>query len=255
MKQDIIAITNQKGGVGKTTTTVNLAAAIALANKKVLVIDADPQGNASTAFGITQNQRENNIYNLIAEQTTWKKAIRGTNIKGLDIIPATQDLSALEVELSTLERREYRLKDTIKKIKTHYDYIFIDCPPSLGLITINALNAANNTIIPLQCEYYALEGLSQLMKTMEAVRRHQNPELEIKGIVLTMYDRRNKLSEMVAKDVRKHLESSVYKTIIPRNVRVSEAPSHGKSVLLYDIKSTGAQAYIELAAEVIKQET
>ena len=254
MKKNIIAITNQKGGVGKTTTTVNLAAALAFANKKVLVIDADPQGNASTAFGIAQNNRENNIYNLIAQQTIWKNAIRKTNVKGLDIIPATQDLSALEVELSTLSRREYRLKDAIKQIKTNYDYIFIDCPPSLGLITINALNAANNTIIPLQCEYYALEGLSQLMKTMEAVRLKQNPELEIKGIVLTMYDRRNKLSEMVANDVRKHLENSVYKTIIPRNVRVSEAPSHGKSVLLYDAKCPGAQAYIDLAAEVIKQE-
>ena len=248
----VIAVSNQKGGVGKTTTTVNLATALAASRRRVLVIDADPQGNASTGFGV--EDRTHDLYHLLAGLVDIHSAIRSTSIKGLSVIPSSNSLSAAEVELSDADEREYRLKAIIDEVKDDYDYIFIDCPPSLGLLTVNALSAADSALVPLQCEYYALEGLSQLMNTIEAVRGGLNPALEIQGVVLTMYDGRNRLSSLVANDVRTHLGRLVYDTIIPRNVRVSEAPSYGKPVLLYDLECPGSKAYIALAGEVIKQE-
>lgn len=251
---NVIAVTNQKGGVGKTTTTVNLATALAASNRKVLVIDADPQGNASTGLGVDKSDRGHDLYALISGATTAAKAIRGSVVSNLKVIPASADLSALEVELSDQEQREFRLREIVAELEADFDYIFIDCPPSLGLLTVNALTAAGSALVPLQCEYYALEGLSQLINTIDAVRSGLNPEMVIKGIVLTMYDSRNRLSSMVASDVREHLGGMVYDTMIPRNVRVSEAPSYGKPVLLYDLECQGSKAYIALAGEVIKQE-
>jgi chromosome partitioning protein len=248
----VIAVTNQKGGVGKTTTTVNLATALAASRRRVLVIDGDPQGNTSTGFGI--DNRKHDLYQLLADKTDLKKAIRSTAVKGLSIIPTSNALSAAEVELTDLDKREFRLKSITEKTRADFDYIFIDCPPSLGLLTVNALTAADAALVPIQCEYYALEGLSQLMKTIEGVRAGLNPKLVVQGVVLTMYDGRNRLSDLVANDVRSHLGKLVYKTIIPRNVRVSEAPSYGKPVLLYDLDCPGSKAYISLAGEVIKQE-
>ena len=254
MTARIIAVTNQKGGVGKTTTTVNLATALAASKRRVLVIDADPQGNASTGFGLDPDDRQHDLYQLMSGTISIDAAIHPTLVKGLMVIPSTGDLSAIEVELSDYEDREYRLKAIIDEVIDDYDYVFIDCPPSLGLLTVNALSAADAALVPLQCEYYALEGLSQLMKTIEAVRNGLNPDLVLQGVVLTMYDRRNRLSDLVANDVRQHLGQLVYTTIIPRNVRVSEAPSYGKPVLLYDLDCPGSKAYIALAGEVIKQE-
>ena len=254
MTARIIAVTNQKGGVGKTTTTVNLATALAASKRRVLVIDADPQGNASTGFGLDPDDRQHDLYQLMSGTISIDAAIHPTLVKGLMVIPSTGDLSAIEIELSDYEDREYRLKAIIDEVIDDYDYVFIDCPPSLGLLTVNALSAADAALVPLQCEYYALEGLSQLMKTIEAVRNGLNPDLVLQGVVLTMYDRRNRLSDLVANDVRQHLGQLVYTTIIPRNVRVSEAPSYGKPVLLYDLDCPGSKAYIALAGEVIKQE-
>ena len=254
MPARIIAVTNQKGGVGKTTTTVNLATALAASKRRVLVIDADPQGNASTGFGLEMEDRQHDLYQLMSGAISIDAAIHLSLVKGLMVIPSTGDLSAIEIELSDYEDREYRLKAIIDEVIDDYDYIFIDCPPSLGLLTVNALSAADAAMVPLQCEYYALEGLSQLMKTIEAVRNGLNPDLVLQGVVLTMYDRRNRLSDLVANDVRQHLGPLVYTTIIPRNVRVSEAPSYGKPVLLYDLDCPGSKAYIALAGEVIKQE-
>ena len=253
-KKNIIAVTNQKGGVGKTTTTVNLAAALAASKRRVLVIDADPQGNASTGLGIDKDDRKHDIYELLCGNTSVKKAIRNSVVGNLHVIPASANLSAVEVEFSGIEQREFQLQAMIDGISDDYDYVFIDCPPSLGLITVNALTAAGSVLVPLQSEYYALEGLSQLINTIDGVRNGLNPDLVIKGIVLTMYDSRNRLSSMVASDVRQHLPSLVYDTMIPRNVRVSEAPSFGKPVLLYNLDCQGSQAYIALAVEVIKQE-
>ena len=254
MTARIIAVTNQKGGVGKTTTTVNLATALAASKRRVLVIDADPQGNASTGFGLDPDDRQHDLYQLMSGTIGIDAAIHPTLVKGLMVIPSTGDLSAIEIELSDYEDREYRLKAIIDEVIDDYDYVFIDCPPSLGLLTVNALSAADAALVPLQCEYYALEGLSQLMKTIEAVRNGLNPDLVLQGVVLTMYDRRNRLSDLVANDVRQHLGQLVYTTIIPRNVRVSEAPSYGKPILLYDLDCPGSKAYIALAGEVIKQE-
>ena len=253
-KSRIIAIANQKGGVGKTTTSVNLATALAASGRRVLLVDFDPQGNASTGLGIDEPERALNSYRLITGEVKARSAIKKSNFTGLDIIPAIVDLSAAEIELAEINRREFRLADALKPAKSAYDYVIIDCPPSLGLLTVNALCAANRVLVPLQCEFYALEGLSQLMRTIGMVQAELNQSLAMQGIVLTMYDGRNRLSEQVANDVRTHLGNLVYNTVIPRNVRVSEAPSFGQPVLMYDLNCTGSQAYIALAAELLNQE-
>jgi len=250
----IIAIANQKGGVGKTTTTINLATAIAATKKKVLILDLDPQGNASTGLGIDRSAREVNSYHVLIGEAQLAETVLPTQIPGLSVVPSGIDLSGAEIELVEMERREQRLAEALKASLGHYDYVLIDCPPSLNLLTVNALVAAHSVMVPLQCEFFALEGISHLVKTIDRVRQSLNPSLELQGIVLTMFDKRNNLSEMVAADVREFFGDKVYKTVIPRNVRISEAPSHGKPVLIYDVKSTGSQAYIHLASEVLKRE-
>ena len=253
-KAKIISISNQKGGVGKTTTAINLATAFVSFDKKVLIVDFDPQGNASTGLGIENHNRENDIYSVISSKNLIENCVYKSVVPGLDIIPSSINLSAAEIEISNFENREKFLLSKLKNIIHSYDYIFIDCPPSLGLLTINAFTCSNEVLIPLQCEFYALEGLTQLLKTIEIVKKSLNPKLELKGILLTMFDTRNKLSEMVEKDVRTHFGKKVYNTIIPRNVRVSEAPSHGLPVMLYDTGCLGSKAYVSLAAEIINFE-
>lgn len=250
----ILAIANQKGGVGKTTTTVNLATAMAATKKKVLIIDLDPQGNASTGLGIERNSRSVTTYDLLVGNAILSDAVRQTIVPGLSIIPSSVDLAGAELELISMPEREYRLSNAIRRDCAGYDFILIDCPPALGLLTLNAFCLADAVLVPLQCEYYALEGLSHLVRTIERVKRAFNPNLEIQGVVLTMYDRRNNLSDMVAADVREHFGDKVYRTVIPRNVRVSEAPSHGRPVLLYDWRCAGSQAYIHLASEMLRRE-
>ena len=250
----ILAIANQKGGVGKTTTVINLGTALAAAGRKVLVLDLDPQGNASTGLGINRDQRRLTSYQLLLGQASIDDAKTSTSIPNLEIVCSTVDLSAAEIELVNLDRRNFRLRDVLAALETKFDDILIDCPPSLGILTINALTAAHSVLVPLQCEFFALEGLSMLVRTIEKIRRTLNPLLRIQGIVLTMYDGRNNLSEQVATDVRSFMGDRVFKTIIPRNVRVSEAPSHGKPVLLYDVRSKGAKAYAHLAGEMLRRE-
>ena len=250
----VLAIANQKGGVGKTTTAINLATALAAVHKRVLVVDLDPQGNASTGLGIPRQARAVTSYEVLRGERSLPEATVPTLVPDLFVVPASVDLIGAEVELVEMERREFRLRNALSATSLDYDYVLIDCPPSLGLLTLNALVAADAVLVPLQCEFYALEGLSHLIHTIERVKRHLNPKLEIQGIVLTMFDKRNNLSDLVAADVRGHLGVKVYDTVIPRNVRVSEAPSHGKPVLLYDLRCPGAQAYVHLAGEVLRRE-
>jgi chromosome partitioning protein len=252
MQSNIIAIINQKGGVGKTTTTVNLATAIAAVGKKVLVIDLDPQGNATTGFGMSKGRGLHSSYGVLLGIMKPEQVVQKTYVDDLFIIPSTIDLSAAEVELFSQKDRDSRLKQALSDLE--YEYIFIDCPPGFGLININALNASNKIIIPLQCEFYALEGLAQLFNTIQSVRNTINRDLIISGILLTMYDRRNSLSAIVAEDVRGHFKNLVFTTVIPRNVRISEASSHGKPVVIYDVKSAGSISYIELAREFLGRE-
>ena len=251
----ILAVANQKGGVGKTTTAINLATALAASGQSVLLLDLDPQGNASTGLGLNRNDRLVGTYRLLSEQASLAAVIRPTGIPDLSIVPAEPGLAGAEIELVGEPRREYRLRDTIRgPAAAAFDFILLDCPPSLGLLTLNGLVAADSVLVPLQCEFFALEGISQLVHTIELLRRALNPTLQLQGIVLTMFDRRNNLSDLVAADARSFFGDQVYETVIPRNIRVSEAPSHGKPVLLYDFRSPGAQAYVRLAAELLRRE-
>lgn len=248
----VIAIANQKGGVGKTTTAINLSAYLGQKGKKVLVVDSDPQGNTSSGLGIDKDGAELSAYNCLVEDTAIKEAVIATEYKNLYVCPGNINLAGAELELVDVPEREYQLKKKISNIRDEYDFIIIDCPPSLGLVTLNAFGAADSILIPIQCEYYALEGLSQLTKTIKLVKQGLNPYLKIEGVLLTMYDSRTKLSVQIAEDVRKYFGATVYKTVIPRNVRLSEAPSYGMPILAFDDKSKGAQCYKRLANEVIK---
>lgn len=249
----IIAIVNQKGGVGKTTTAVNLAAGVGLAGKKVLLVDADPQGNSTSGFGINKKQAKITTYQLLIGMGKLESAVIKTEFKGVDVIPSSMDLAAAEVDLIEIEHREAQLKMALAAAREQYDYIFIDCPPSLGLITINALNAGDTVLVPIQCEYFALEGLSQLMASVRQVKRLYNPTLEIEGIVLTMYDGRLNLTGQVVAEIKKYFADKLYKTVIPRAVRLSEAPSYGMPIQYYDKRSKGADAYTDLAKEFLKK--
>lgn len=246
-----IAIFNQKGGVGKTTTNVNLSACLAKKGKKILVVDIDPQGNTTSGFGINKNELTSSIYDVLINGINMKEAVINTNIENLFIIPSNVELAGAEIELTKHDDRELALKEAIEDIKEDYDYIFVDCPPSLGLLTINSLVAVDSVLIPIQCEYYALEGVSQLMDTIKLVKRSLNPQLEIEGVVLSMFDGRTNLSIQVVDEVKKFFKGKVYTTIIPRNVRLAEAPSFGIPIIDYDPKSKGAEAYLELAEEFL----
>ncbi|WP_425415027.1 ParA family protein [Phenylobacterium immobile] len=252
----VLVVANQKGGVGKTTTAINLGTALAAVGERVLLIDSDPQGNASTGVGVGRAQRSSTLYDVIMGEKPALSATVKTAVPGLDLIPADPDLSGVELELGHEARRSFRLRDALEPLRSSgaYSYVLIDCPPSLNLLTVNAMAAADAVLVPLQCEFFALEGLSQLMRTVDLVRGNLNPRLEIQGVVLTMYDKRNSLSEQVAGDVRAHFGDTVYQSVIPRNVRVSEAPSFGQPVLVYDLKCAGSQAYLRLAREVVLRE-
>lgn len=251
----IICVANQKGGVGKTTTAINLATALAAIGENVLIVDLDPQGNASTGLGIGRAERLVSSYEILLGEASVSEAVMRTAVPGLSIIPSTMDLLGVEMEIASSPDRALRLRKALRKgDEPGFSYVLVDCPPSLNLLTLNAMAAADSILVPLQCEFFALEGLSQLLQTVEQVRSSLNRDLEIQGIVLTMYDGRNNLANQVVEDVRSHMGEKVYQTVIPRNVRVSEAPSHGKPALLYDLRCAGSQAYLQLASEVIRRE-
>lgn len=249
----IIAIANQKGGVGKTTTSINLSACLAEAGKKVLTIDIDPQGNTTSGLGVERKDINNTVYEMLLEECTIEDCIIKNVIEKLDVVPSNVNLAGAEIDLIGIDNREFIMKKNVEKIKDKYDYIIIDCPPSLNMLTVNAMTTANTVLVPIQCEYYALEGLTQLMHTINLVKKKLNPELEIEGVVFTMYDARTNLSLQVVENVKNNLKQNIYKTIIPRNIRLAEAPSHGMPINLYDSKSTGAESYRNLAKEVMKR--
>ncbi len=249
----VIAIANQKGGVGKTTTAVNLGACITELGRKVLVVDIDPQGNATSGLGVDRRRVKQSVYDVLINGASLQEVIVASAIRGLYVAPSTMDLAGAEIELVSMMSREGRLKGALDAVRGNYDYVFVDCPPSLGLLTLNALTAADRVIVPIQCEYYALEGLGQLMKTIALVQHRLNRLLDIEGVILTMFDGRTNLSIQVAEEVKKYFRSKVYRTVIPRNVRLSEAPSHGKPITLYDSRSRGAEVYKELAKEVMNR--
>lgn len=250
----VIAVTNQKGGVGKTTTAVNLSACLAVQGKKVLLLDTDPQGNATSGIGLEKRELKFCIYDALINEMPLQRIICKSQIEGLDVVPATIQLAGAEIELVSTISREVRLRSVLEEVREAYDYIIIDCPPSLGLLTLNALSAADTVLVPIQCEYYALEGLGQLTNTINLVKKHLNSKLVLEGVLLTMYDSRTNLSAQVAEEVRKHFGSKVFKTVIPRNVRLSEAPSYGQPIITYDERSKGAETYRELAKEVMANE-
>lgn len=251
----IICISNQKGGVGKTTTAINLAASLAAAEKKTLLVDLDPQGNAGSGLGLNRASLKGDIYQALIQERPLAEIVHSTQLKYLDVIPATADLTGAELELIDLPRREARLKLALKPMLPKYDYILIDCPPSLGLLTLNALTAAETVLVPLQCEYYALEGLAQLMSTIERIRKAFNPRLQCEGILLTMFDSRANIAQQVTQEVRRVFPDLVFRTVVPRNVRLAESPSFGKPILLYDIRSKGCEAYLQVARELMKRQT
>ena len=250
----VIAVFNQKGGVGKTTTNVNLSASMGKMGKKILVLDLDPQGNTTSGYGVDKNSVESTIYEVMLDSLDMREAIISTEFDNIDIVAAATELSGAEIELTTMKDREFILKNALEPIREEYDYIFIDCPPSLGMLTINSLTAVDSVLIPIQCEYYALEGVSQLMETIKLVKSRLNPNLDIQGVVLSMFDGRANLSIQVVEEVKRYFKGSVYTTLIPRNVRLAEAPSHGKPVIYYDSKCRGTEAYLELAEEFIDLE-
>jgi chromosome partitioning protein len=250
----VICISNQKGGVGKTTTAINLAASLASAERKVLLVDMDPQGNASSGLGLKRETIRGTVYEALLGERPMRELLHPTELRFLQVVPSTPDLTGAEIELVNLSRREFRLREALRPLVADHDYIILDCPPSLGLLTLNALTAADSVLIPLQCEYYALEGLSQLMQTIELVRRGLNPDLATEGILLTMFDVRANIAHQVANDVRSYFKDLVFQAVVPRNVRLSECPSFGKPILLYDIKSKGCESYLALGHEIMRRD-